>query len=327
MSTPRFSNDPAAEPTATDYRNPLLWIERLSPAELLEWLRRAVWTGDARPVMTPHSAAPATHLANLFKEGSTELKIRLRSLLPVLVREWGHQDSYEALDALLVLTGMLRCAAAETDIGLLTVERLTGIEKEVPLRQRCLSVLAGIGGQPQTVEIFKSYLFRIDYTALCYRALFRLDRQYAARQFHAVVDVYGESGRSDNLKLMLQALLFRQLTPEQHPGALGQVLEQTPLPKLNKVLGILQTVGIILLRYEEELMVEYLYESPATGRAWDSTGATLDTTEWDRERSERINAIVRESEWLFLSSASVRESWQRSLTETARQSTETGRPL
>ncbi len=319
MSTPEFSNIPDA--TAADHQNPLPWLERLSSTALLDWLRNAVWTGDARPVLTPSSAATATHLANLFKGASTTLSIRLRSVLPTLVREWGHRDPSEALDALLVLAGILRCAAAEKDIGRLTIERLNGVRQEVPLRQRCLSVLAGIGGEPQTIEIFKNYLFKIDYTALCYRALFSLDRQYAARQFHAIVDVYGESGRSDNLNLMLRALLYRQLTPEEHPGALGQVLEQTPLSQLDKVLRILQTVGIILLRYEEELMVEYLYSDPVAGWTMGTTATTLDTANWERERSERI---IRESERLFLSSADLRENWQRSLTA---GSTDAGRPL
>jgi hypothetical protein len=306
MSELRFWNDLDATLTAADYQEPLPWIERLPPGELLVWLRHVIWTGETQPVLTPNSAAVATHLVSLFKHGSTELMTRLRAILPILVQEWGRDDPSGSLDNLLVLTGMLRCATAETSIGLLTTERLAGVEGEVPLRQRCLSVLSGIGSQPQTIEVFKSYLFDIDYTALCYRALFRLDRAYAARQFHLVIDIYGEGGKENHLELMLRALLFRQLPQEQHVDALGQVLEETPIAKLGKVLSVLRTVGIILLRHEEELLLQYLSQEETTDQP-----PTLNTTSWE---SERIDTIAQEIDAIFLFDPGVKEIYQSFMT-------------
>src|ERR1044072_8753066 len=107
-----------------DLINPLAWLERLSQEELKEWLRRSFWTQQTLPVMVPPTSRNALEISSLLKQGSSNLKIRVRKVIPELLQEWGRDDPMDVLDDLLIVCGRLRCAGTAVVIAQIISERL-----------------------------------------------------------------------------------------------------------------------------------------------------------------------------------------------------------
>lgn len=244
--------------TQKDIISPLKWIENLSLHSLREWLRLAVWVRNPLPVTVPHTSRLAVEISDLLKKGSSDLKTRVRTVIPGLLQEWGRDDPSSSLDDLLIICGRLRCAAAEPAIALIATERLRGRKEEISLRQRCLSVLSGFGCTERTVYVFKQYINDIEYAAICYRALYRFDLSYAATELPALLEVYREADAIDELNFAL-GTLFRD-----HPKSSQRIEILTLYLKLaepESFADVLQTLVSI-----EALTIDFLLEARSSQR-------------------------------------------------------------
>ena len=227
------------------------WVESLSASQLKDWLRRFIWRHEYFPLDIPYIISnPISHLATLLQAGSPQLIVNLRIILPELLKEWGSYDPAECLESLLNLCASLRCAEAESVVIQITQERLGARQREVEiaLRQRCLRVLSGFGCSSGTAAIFKKYIKEINYAAICYRALYRYQRDYAATLLAFLADLYEKNSLLDDLKDILNILLFDYLTePEERSVLWMQVLLLTEKKNIDGMLVKLETIGIDFL--------------------------------------------------------------------------------
>lgn len=134
MSFPRVTDE--------DLLNPENWVSRLSEDELLSWLRLALFAGDIEPLTQGHDGLIAFQLAAIA-ERNPRVKARLLGVVPLLVREWSSKDTVSALDNLIALTGLLRCAQAVDPLCDTTTRRASRIEDPSGLRARALNTIAG----------------------------------------------------------------------------------------------------------------------------------------------------------------------------------------
>ena len=229
-----------------DLEDPLKWVENLSEAQLLKWLRKVLWTGNALPIIVPSISRLAIEVSSLLKHGSSALKSRARAVVPILLQEWGRDDPANVLDDLLIICGRIRCAAAEPIIVLLMTERLQQQPEVVALRQRCLSVLSGFGCTERTVLKFKEYITDIDYAAICYRALYRYDLRYAATELQNILSIFQHANALDELNVVISNLKHDLKSPRQFLWVLARYLEHTNLPELFiHVLEVLRGAGLL----------------------------------------------------------------------------------
>ena len=229
-----------------DLEDPLNWIEKLSKEQLRDWLRNSLWTGVALPVVTPSSSRLAIEVSSLLKRGSSQLKARVRTVIPTLLPEWGRDDATSILDDLLIICGRLRCAAAESAIALLITQRLPQQPELVPLRQRCLSVLSGFGCNKRTAFVFEEYIKNIEYAAICYRALYRYDLRYAATELQDIVSMFQDDQSLHELDIITRTLASDLQSPEQFVSILAMYLKHAEEPKLIiHVLEALRGVGLL----------------------------------------------------------------------------------
>jgi hypothetical protein len=189
-----------------DFQNPLAWIEKLTSSDLKNWLRLVLWLRDPAPLSVASASRLSISISELLKAGSVELKTRIRLVIPTLLQEWGRDDPSVTLDDLLIICGRLRCAAAEPVILQIANERLRGRAEEISLRQRCLSVLSGFGCTERSEYLFKRYFDDIEYTAICYRALYRYHASYAAEGLSDVYKIFGSANEHNELSVVLHTL-------------------------------------------------------------------------------------------------------------------------
>jgi hypothetical protein len=186
---------------------PQKWVERLSTPSLKVWLRNALWLRAAGPVEDNPGSSMGEEIGKLLKEGSSRLKLRVHEVLTQLLQEWGRDDPSAILSDLLTICARVRCVSAEATITLMLTERLGGRGDEVSLRRECLNVLSGFGCTRRTLHIFKRYLGDIEYTATCYKALYRYHISYAATEFLDVYRVFRAANAIQELKVVLHRLL------------------------------------------------------------------------------------------------------------------------
>lgn len=223
----------------------LLWVERLRPDELIAWLRACVWGRNPHPVLIPIASRLAIEISELFKKGSPELKTRVRTIVPILLQEWGRDDLSEALDDLLVICGRLRCATAEPVIMQITNERLVGRAAEIFLRQRCLSVLSGFGCTDRSKFVFLKYIDNCEYAAICYRALYRFDLRYAAAELSEIFRVFKAAGALDDLGIAVRRLFNDVTSSNQRMDTLTQFLAKGDPATFFEVLHLIKGIGIL----------------------------------------------------------------------------------
>jgi hypothetical protein len=231
--------------TSEDVRHPLQWIERLSSQSLQQWLRFALWVRDPLPVVVPPSSMLALEIIGVINKGSNELITRIRAIIPVMLQEWGRKEPSNTLDDLLIISGKLRCAAAEHVILQIANERLYGRADEIPLRQRCLSVLSGFGCTDKSQYIFKKYLHDIEYIAICYRALYRFDFAYAGTELSLLYEIFNQEGATDELRIILGTLLRDLSTPAERFEMLLIFLKKSDPESFPEVLQTLIDVNLL----------------------------------------------------------------------------------
>jgi hypothetical protein len=236
--------------------DPLVWLESLTADELMKWLRQAIWLQEPEPIVVPVTTSFTPHLSALFQQGSPNLKIKLREVIPELLREWGKYEPPKALDDLLIFCGTLSCVLAEPTIVLIATERLKDQNNytlspsqpdEIVLRQRCLAVLSGLGCTAGTIHVFKRYFEDLDYTAYCYRALYRYDLRYAAAKLPALLRIHREAGAIKRLKLVLRLLFVHTLAAEQREEVWREFLALSLAGDLPSMLADLKANDIYIL--------------------------------------------------------------------------------
>jgi hypothetical protein len=253
MTSP--SNDPIWSPSAQ-----LAWLEGLSSENLKDWLRRLLWARSAYPLVIPSQAMAITYLADVMGKGSPKLTSTVREVVPNLLQEWGRNDPTQCLDNLLVLCGLLRCASAEPIIAAIIRERLASRPDEIELRKRCFSVLGGFGCSEHTAPLFYRYLEDIDYSAYCFRALYKYDLNSAVTTLPTVVTVHKASGRLEALKGVLDFLFFDYLNRRQRVALWRDIIKSTKPEKLEEMLRTLQSVDIVLSApVDESQDIEVIY--------------------------------------------------------------------
>jgi hypothetical protein len=277
----RFSEEDEAAlslVTDRDIQNPIMWLESLTPFQLKSWLRRAIWAGLTLPLGVPPTALLVPYIDETLKEEALKraeverdplvgLTTNLRVAIPALLAEWGSRDPGHCLDDLLVLCAKLRCAGATPSLMSIATERLVGRSDEVRLRQRCLSVLAGLDVTEQTVPVFNRFLDDFPYTAFCYRALYRNNLGYACSKLPVLLSVYGARRAYDQLRAVLHLFLFGHLNKTQREENFWKSLLLQSRPEvLREVLRGLQNVHITVLpppeSYAYQNHVEVTYLSP-----------------------------------------------------------------
>lgn len=246
-------------------QDPLEWLSHLSDAGLKKWLRDAVWRKELLPLSVPPSSSLVVYLSDLFNihdnQRATDLRLRLREILPILLQEWGRFDPPQCLTDLLYLCGTLRCSAAEPIILSIARERVDGLKEEVSLRQTCLSVLSGLGPSEATYNLFKYYIRDPRYTALCYRALYRLRLSYGAAELPTVFAVYNEAGLQKRLKTVVKRLFFEYLKPDQHADVIRIFLEEAHSESFEGVLKFLSTIEVINLPLWQKMTPNHRVET------------------------------------------------------------------
>jgi hypothetical protein len=251
--------------TDEDMLRPIDWLKRLSSFQLKLWLRRAVWTGRILPFHVPLRSLLVPYLEEKLSE-SEELVTRLRAVVPSLLAEWGQNDPPFCLEDLLVLSAALRCADARPSIVNIVLERLNGYFDEVRLRQLGLGVLSGLDVTDQTAHVFNRYFRDFNYTAFCYRALYRYKLPYAIEKLPILLDVYVRENALKDLRKLLNVLLFEYLTKEQRVENFWRYLLLNSKPEeLRTILLGLNRVHITLLpppeSYDEDEEQDYLVAS------------------------------------------------------------------
>lgn len=202
--------EPATKVPFSDVPAALSWIEKLNLTDLRDWFRIVFWLRDPLPINVPSQSRLALEVAEVLKRGSSGLKTRVRIVVPSLFQEWGRDDPSDVLDDLLIVSAKLRCASAEPMITLIATERLRGRIDEVPLRQRCLSVVSGFGCTERSVFLFKGYMEDVDYAAISFRALYRFDPIFAAVELPRLCRVFQKADAISEMNIALQ-VLFRDL--------------------------------------------------------------------------------------------------------------------
>ena len=244
----------------------LQWFEGLSANDLKNWLRRLIWAQSSYPLITPSQSIPITYFANVLAKGTSELKGKIREVVPGLLQEWGRNDTTQCLDDLLVLAGLLRCAGAEATIALIATERITDRAEEVELRQRCFSVLSGFGCSEYSAPLFYKYLEDIDYSAYCFRALYKYKLSYAVTTMPAVVATHKTADKLQSLKGVLNLLFFDYLNRRQRVALWRDIINSTEPVQLEEMLRTLQALDIVLsVPRPQEIEVIYEYEPKKPG--------------------------------------------------------------
>jgi hypothetical protein len=200
------------------------------------------------------------------------------------LQEWGRDDPKGPLEDLLFLCGTLRCAAAEATIALITTDRLEGRPDETGLRQNCLSVLSGLGCTERTAPLFRRYISDVNYSALCYRALYRYDLSNAARELPRLVQTHLTAEVTQQLRPVLNILFFTYLSCDQRAEVWGDVLRTTRPKVLEIILRVFQSLDIVLAvpfktsgPQEVEVIYGYSSDNPLKG------GDKIDTADIDDE--------------------------------------------
>jgi len=246
----------------------LQWFEERSAEELKNWLRKLVWAQSSHPLITPNQAMPITYFADVIRRGTPALTGKVREVVPGLLQEWGRgpNDPTQCLDDLLVLAGLLRCAAAEPTIAIIATERVTGRPEEVELRKRCFSVLSGFGCSEFTAPLFNRYLEDIDYSAYCFRALYKYKLSYAVTTLPAVVATHKTANKLQVLKGVLSLLLFHYLNVRQRKALWTDIIHLTDPVQLEEMLRTLQSLNIVLsVLPSQDIEVIYDYEPKKPG--------------------------------------------------------------
>jgi hypothetical protein len=228
-----------------DQTDPANWVETLALDQLTEWLRVCFWDRVSYPIIVPPISRMAIEISELLKRGSSSLKTKVRSAIPVLLQEWGRDDPSDTLDDLLITSGRLRCASSESVIIQIANERLGGRQEEVALRQRCLSVLSGLGCTERSRFIFTKYLGDIEYAAICYRALYRFDPTYAASELSQIFRVFKGSDAIDELHLTIKRLFDDINEPNQRVEIVTLFLAGSNPEIFLEVINTLRTLGIL----------------------------------------------------------------------------------
>lgn len=231
--------------TEADLPEPGVWLETLSDIRLRNWLRLCLWTRNSLPLLVPQNSRLAIDLAAIIQRGSPALRIRARAVIPGLLQEWGRNDSPDTLDDLLILCGRLRCAAAEPEISLLLSERLTNQAEVIALRQRCLSVLSGFGCTERTVSLFARYIDDIEYAAICYRALYRFDRRYAAIHLSDIISLFRKEGTTGERNIVIRTLARDLSSPNEFVELLIQYLTLSDSEQILNGLEVVRQVQIL----------------------------------------------------------------------------------
>jgi hypothetical protein len=126
-------------------------------------------------------------------------------------------------------------------------ERLGGRDEEVKLRQRCLSVLSGFGCTERSQHIFMAYFDNVEYTAICYRALYRYEISYAATELTEVHRIFRAADATGELDLALH-ILFRDFSnPKQRVEILTLFLKKSEPESFLEVLQSLRGIKALTL--------------------------------------------------------------------------------
>ncbi len=254
------------EPPIWSPGSQLQWFEGLAAEDLTNWLRRLIWKRSSYPLVPPSQSIPITYFANVMGRGTPALKSTIREVVPRLIQEWGRNDTTQCLDDLLVLAGLLKCAAAEKAIATIAWERITGRAEEVALRQRCLSVLSGFGCSEYTAPLFNRYLDDIDYSAYCFRALYKYKLSYAETTLPVVVATHKAAGKLPAFKGVLNLLLFDHLIFRQRVDLWKDIINSTKPKQLKEMLETLQSLGIVVsVQRTGEIEVIYDYKPKKPG--------------------------------------------------------------
>ena len=224
----------------------LQWLEGLSVEDLKSWLRKLVWTQDSHPLVPPSQSISITYFADVIGRGTSALTCKVREVVPSLLQEWGRNDPMQCLDDLLVLSALLRCAAAEATIAIIASERITGTAEEVELKKRCLSVLSGFGCSEHSAPLFYRHLEDINYSAYCFRALYRYKLSYAVATLPTVVAIHKAADKLQALKGVLTLLFFDYLNLRQRIALWRDIIDHTEPMQLEEMLRTLQSLGIVL---------------------------------------------------------------------------------
>lgn len=224
------------------------WLENLSSGELKKWLRNFIWNEEIFPLVIPNISDSLAHLSDLLQRCNSQSKVKVRVILPELLKEWGRNDTGEQLRKLLILCGRLRAADAESIIIHILNDRLGHFKDEEihVLRRNSLSVLSGFGCTENTVDLFKKYISEISYTPICYMALYRFRILYAATYLPTLLKIYDTNAILEDLRDIIEILFDLRLKENTELSRFWlEVLTYTHIEDLYQVIDTLYKIGIV----------------------------------------------------------------------------------
>jgi hypothetical protein len=228
-----------------EFTDQLQWLESKSAGELKDKLRDFIWTKFTYPLVIPQITDLVTQLVSLVNASSPDTLVKVRTVIPQLLQEWGRKDSTEALTTLFLLCGKLRCADAETVITQILNSRLSGRDQSqsIELRKMGLSVLSGFGCSDKTIYLFKRYITQAEYAAVCYRALYEYHPLNAAVHLPVLINFPEQEFSLLALKMNIKQML-RYLTGPQERSTFWEQVLCIPEVDIPKTLRRLSSIGI-----------------------------------------------------------------------------------
>ncbi|HEX8733933.1 MAG TPA: hypothetical protein VF721_01330 [Pyrinomonadaceae bacterium] len=221
------------------------WLESKSAGELKDKLRDFIWTKFTYPLVIPQITDLVTQLVSLVNASSPETLVKIRTVIPQLLQEWGSKDSTETLTTLFLLCGKLRCADAETGITQILNSRLSGRDESesTELRKMGLSVLSGFGCSDKTIYLFERYITQAEYAAVCYRALYEYHPSNAAVYLPVLISFPEHEFPRVMLKMNIKQML-KYLSGSRERSAFWEQVLCIPEVDIHNTLRTLSSIGI-----------------------------------------------------------------------------------
>jgi hypothetical protein len=177
------------------------WLNERSEYELKDWLRRVVWLESVVPLFVRTSDEIFSQTRSLFHSAQPAAKIKIRKIIPELLREWQVSDKPVVLERLIAYAGEMGCVEAERYIVRILRQDIDYLDNanEYLVRREALKTLSGFGCSERSIEFFKEYITDIKYADICFWALYEDNPSEGAALFDDVVNVYILKNKIDAL--------------------------------------------------------------------------------------------------------------------------------
>lgn len=233
--------------------SPLKWIENQSPTNQFKWIKHVIYTENPFPAKITKDTHLDIFLVNLFSKCSGELFSNLSAMINDLLGEFNTNIYYRfphVFEYLLNLCGHFRfkeCEDTIVDIIMNRLKYLTNSKDEIILKEHCLTTLSGLGCiSKETIGLFEEYLLQIDYSKICYVALYTKNPLFAAKKLPLLLKLHKEYNRLEILEDNIIVAFYIDIKePVRLKKVIIEILHLDDKQFLNyEILPFLEKIGI-----------------------------------------------------------------------------------